>query len=591
MTTISKPRTFNADLAHLPAALLPLTRKKCWVIWKWEARGDRWTKPPYQPRFHNEPAKSNDPATWGTYEDAVLAFAQGLCNGIGVMLKGAGLAAIDLDHVRDFATGQVLHWAQQLFVEAANAGCYIEWTVSGTGARIIGAGYGAELHRKIAVNRKTGCAVEFYRDTARYITISGLQISGDYPGLPVTSELPEYDDLFEALYARFCDDQQRPIPDACEFRAGLHIAIEEIEETESNFFDFNNAGPQASVDYDDLIENGAPKGERSEEFQRAVWHLAAQGQSAEEIAAGLASHSNGIGAKYAGRLLAEVQRSHAKWQRQRQTSATGGGTPAVAGTPWPQIRVVASELPRVINEAEQALLLYGAEVYQRGGLMVRPVLTRFEASDKREAMGWHLIPVTRPWLVNTLTCAARFWKYNGSSRAWLPIDAPDKVAETYLARCGAWKLPVLAGIVHHPFLRTDGSICESPGYDPASGLLFKSEGEAFPPIPQQPTKDDAGRAGHARGPDQDISVRAGDGSVGRSVGDSDHVRPAINTDGALACLHGAGGRHRQEPSGRRLRPAGHWPGDAGDFTGGRGGRAREAARGRIAQRQDGNFHR
>jgi hypothetical protein len=278
---------------------------------------------------------------------------------------------------------------------------------------------------------------------------------------------------------------------SCEFRAGLHIAIEDIEETESSFFDFNNAGPQASVDYDGLIENGAPKGECSEEFQRAVWHLAAQGQNAEEIAAALASHSNGIGAKYAGRLLAEVQRSHAKWQRQRQTSATGGGTPAVAGSSWPQIRVVASELPRVINEAEQALLLYGAEVYQRGGLMVRPVLTKFEASDKREAMGWHLIPVTRAWLVNTLTCAARFWKYNGRSRAWLPIDAPDKVAETYLARRGAWKLPVLAGIVHHPFLRADGSICESPGYDPVSGLLFKSEGEAFPPIPQQPTKDDA----------------------------------------------------------------------------------------------------
>jgi hypothetical protein len=273
MTTISKPRTFNADLAHLPAALLPLTRMKCWVIWKWEARGDRWTKPPYQPRFHNEPAKSNDPATWGTYEEAMLAFTQGLCDGIGVMLKGAGLAAIDLDHVRDFATGQVLHWAQQLFVEAANAGCYLEWTVSGTGARIIGIAHGAELHKKIAINRKTDCAVEFYRDTARYITISGLQISGDYPGLPVTSELPECDDLFDALYARFCDDEQRPAPDTCEFRGGLHIAVEEVEERPAglpNVFDFNNAGSQTSIDYNSLIKGGAPKGERSEDPARRL---------------------------------------------------------------------------------------------------------------------------------------------------------------------------------------------------------------------------------------------------------------------------------------------------------------------------------
>ena len=90
-----------------------------------------------------------------------------------------------------------------------------------------------------------------------------------------------------------------------------------------------------------------------------------------------------------------------------------------------------------------------------------------------------------------LTCAARFWRYDRRSKAWLPTDAPDKVAETYLARRGRWKLPVLAGIIHTPFLRADGSICEAPGYDQASGLLFKSEGETFPPIPQQPTKADA----------------------------------------------------------------------------------------------------
>ena len=61
----------------------------------------------------------------------------------------------------------------------------------------------------------------------------------------------------------------------------------------------------------------------------------------------------------------------------------------------------------------------------------------------------------------------------------------------YLARRGRWKLPVLAGIIHTPFLRRDGSICETPGYDSASGLLFKPDGELFPPIPTQPNKADA----------------------------------------------------------------------------------------------------
>jgi hypothetical protein len=510
---VPKPSTFG-DPTKLPPALLPLTQQRRWVIWKWEQRGNgKWTKPPYQPCFYNELAATDNPTTWGTYAAAVLALTAGHCDGIGFMLKGSEIAAIDLDHIRDFATGQVLRWVEELFVEAANAGCYLEWTVSGTGARIIGITGGGELHKKINVNRKTGCAVEFYRDCARYITISGFQVSGDYPGLPVPTTLAQCDRLFDAILARFCDNTRRPTLEQCQFIPGLHVSIEEIPEDEneagapaSSFnFDLNNAGPQGGeAAYQDLIENGAPQGERSEEFQRVVWHLAAQGKSAQEIAEELAQHPTGIGAKYAGRLLPEVQRSYRKWQAHRQATAMGAApalstgpaasaqvAAAPVGALWPQIRVVASELPRVINEAEQALLLYGAEVYQRGGLMVRPVLTKFEASDKREAMGWHLIPVTRPWLVNTLTCAARFWRYNGRSKAWVPIDAPDKVADTYLARRGAWKLAVLTGIIHHPFLRADGSICEQPGYDAASGLLFKPEGERYPPVPLQPSKSDA----------------------------------------------------------------------------------------------------
>ena len=129
------------DPTKLPPALLPLTQQRRWVIWKWEQRGNgKWTKLPYQPCFYNELAATDNPTTWGTYAEAVLALTAGHCDGIGFMLKGSEIAAIDLDHIRDFATGQVLRWVEELFVEAANAGCYLEWTVSGTGARIIVSG-------------------------------------------------------------------------------------------------------------------------------------------------------------------------------------------------------------------------------------------------------------------------------------------------------------------------------------------------------------------------------------------------------------------------------------------------------------------
>jgi putative DNA primase/helicase len=312
-TIPSKPRTFHADLSHLPPALLPLTKSRCWVIWRWveqtNKNGDvRWTKPPLQCAYPKAKAKSNDPRTWGSYEEAMRAFAAGRCDGIGFMLKDSDLGAIDLDHIRNCANGQVLGWAEKLFAEAANAGCYLEWTVSGAGARIIGIARGSKLHKKINLS-PNGCAVEFYRHCERYITISGFQISGDYPGLPVSTELPEYDALFDALVARFSDSAQRPT--RCEFDGKMVISVESIDEDE---FDFNNAGPQQAPDYPDLIENGAPQGERSEEFQRVVWHLAGQGWSAERIAEELAKHPQGISEKYAGRLLTEVMRSFDKWR-------------------------------------------------------------------------------------------------------------------------------------------------------------------------------------------------------------------------------------------------------------------------------------
>ena len=517
-TATAVPYTFNADLAHLPAALLPLTKQKRWAIWRWEERttktGVKWTKPPYQPQHPKRAAKSNDPATWGSYEDAVLAFTTGKCAGIGFMLKDSDLGAIDLDHIRDFATGQVLCWAEELFIEAANAGCYLEWTVSGTGARIIGIVRGSELHRKINLNRKTGCAVEFYQHCARYITISGLQISGDYPGLSVPTEMAESDALFNALFARFCDNECRLRPQDCEFRGGLHIGVEEIPEDEdqnqldfndaapqetaqtSNPYDFNDVGPQVDpTDYEDLIQNGAPEGERSEGFARVVWYLASQGWSAEEIAEELARHSAGIGAKYAGRLPAEVARCYSKWSAHQRAAATGGTATTAGGAPWPQIKVIPGELPRVVDEAEDALLLLGREIYQRSGVIVRPILNKsLKASDGNKIEGWQLIEIDRPYLVELLCCAAQFQQHDARAKKFVPIDAPEKVARAYLSRRGLWKLPHLIGVVSAPFIRIDGSICETPGYDFVSYVLFKPQTQIFPPIPQNPSKADAAAA-------------------------------------------------------------------------------------------------
>src|SRR5262245_16561713 len=347
MTT--KPRTHNADLGHLPPALVPLTEEQRWVVWPWELRRtksgkEKWTKPPRQARYPRRNARSNDPSTWGSYADAIAAVAAGNADGIGYMLKDSNIGAIDLDHCVDKESTKLDSWAKQLTNEAN--GAYQEITVSGGGLRIIGTVTGPETHRKFTFDRTTGAGIELYRNTARYITISGAEIGG-----PCT-RLPPLDAFIDMLIARHSGQAA----------GGL---------------DFNDADPQASLDYDELIQNGAPEGERSELFQAVVWHLAGKGWSAEQITDELAQHPNGIGAKYADRLQPAVARSYEKWRSRKRAAVTGTTAP---NDPWPQIYIRNGELPRVVNEAEDALLLLGREIYQRGGLIVRPVLSKLKAA-------------------------------------------------------------------------------------------------------------------------------------------------------------------------------------------------------------------
>jgi hypothetical protein len=471
MNVTVKPHTHVGDIARLPKALDHITALKRWVVWRWEKRTKKngtetWTKPPYQCANPSAAAKSNDSNTWGTYEAAVAVIEAGLADGIGFMLKESEVAAADLDHVRDVQTGELIGWAQRLCVEADSLGLYREVTVSGRGLRFIGlSSQGSELHRKFTFNRKSGAGIELYRNCARYITISGLQ-EGSCDSLGLIG------DYLDQLVARFDEQPTTTSPPV------------------SNFFDFNTAGPQTDY-YRDLIENGAPEGERSEKFQEVVWHLASQGWSIEQIVDKLAKYPNGIGEKYANRLLAEVTRSFCKWQSRRRAGAMGS-TAASASTSWPQIQIVPGELPRVVNEAEDALILLGRDIYQRGGMLVRPVLNKsLKASADRETEVWQLVPVTCFYLTEQLCCAAQFLRYDRRARRFAPVDAPKRVAETYLNRQGRWKLPLLAGVVNTPFLRVDGSVCETPGYDPESHLLFKPEDEIFQPIPQYPSKADA----------------------------------------------------------------------------------------------------
>ena len=301
--TPAKPATIG-DPTRLPAALQSRTQQTRWVCWRWTWLPDRkqWTKPPFQAQEPTKPAKSNDPTTWGTYADAIAAIAAGKADGAGYML-GDDLDAVDLDHCHDPETGAIDAWAQKE-IDAAN-GAYVEITPSGKGLRILGVGAGGELGRKWKIpNTTNGAAIEVYRRTNRYVTISGAQIGGG-------SELTDIDAVLDDIARKFdCEKPQTTKP----------AARDELDHP-------------PPLEIDALITSGAPQGMRSEMFSRVVWALATAGYSLDEIQGKLAAHPDGIASKYSGRLEKEVERCFRKWSI-RNPKQAASETPE-----WPDLTV------------------------------------------------------------------------------------------------------------------------------------------------------------------------------------------------------------------------------------------------------------
>jgi putative DNA primase/helicase len=107
----------------------------------------------------------------------------------------------------------------------------------------------------------------------------------------------------------------------------------------------------------------------------------------------------------------------------------------------PAVKIVGGELPRQVGEAEAALIASRPDIYRYGGQLVRPVIEEVPAADMTWTQVHRLVPVTRSYLIDVLTSAARWERYDRRSKAWFDVDCPNQIAETYLAREGRWRMP------------------------------------------------------------------------------------------------------------------------------------------------------
>lgn len=158
------------------------------------------------------------------------------------------------------------------------------------------------------------------------------------------------------------------------------------------------------------------------------------------------------------------------------------------------IPLIAGEMPDAVARAEKSLIAVNAEIYQRGGILVRPVRLPDIAGStdaiRRAPGALTLVAVDTIWLQLELARCCEFLKFDARKDDYKIIDPPKEVAQSYLALAGDWRVRSLRGLIESPTIRADGSMLNVPGYDRASGLLADFDPD-WPAIPPRPTRDDA----------------------------------------------------------------------------------------------------
>jgi hypothetical protein len=148
----------------------------------------------------------------------------------------------------------------------------------------------------------------------------------------------------------------------------------------------------------------------------------------------------------------------------------------------PTIRVVAGEMNRVVDAAERELAQTRRH-YQRGGLIVTVVTDPGTRETRVEN-------ISQPALVRALAGAAMWERFDGRSSDWARVDPPARHAAVLFDSTSYPHLPGLNGLTRQPYLRPDGSLMTTAGYDPATGMFGVFDAREFS-VPDTPTRAQA----------------------------------------------------------------------------------------------------
>jgi hypothetical protein len=181
-----------------------------------------------------------------------------------------------------------------------------------------------------------------------------------------------------------------------------------------------------------------------------------------------------------GQFGAAVAKQLAKFVGYRGEPESEDGRPAM--------RLEGGKLSIMADKAEEVLIAANVQFFERSNALVRPIFKEVDAAHGHKTTAAQLARVDVTYMRDVLGRHAGWYKRR--DRSWVAVDPPHDVAATVLARAGEWKFPTVAGIATAPTMRPDGSILDRIGYDPITRLLLVDTLD-MPPIPEQPTKEDA----------------------------------------------------------------------------------------------------
>lgn len=161
----------------------------------------------------------------------------------------------------------------------------------------------------------------------------------------------------------------------------------------------------------------------------------------------------------------------------------------------PLLKMEAGMLDVIATRAERAMIEAGLPIYQRGKRLVRPATQEVMVSGGHTTLAACFSEMTQAALVDHLSRAADWTKYDGRAKGDIPTDPPRQVADVLLARFGEWIVPPVSGVITTPTLRPDHSILCEAGYDPATRLYLAPDPSLrLPAVPAFPTREQAQEA-------------------------------------------------------------------------------------------------